>query len=63
MSETSSLTGKRLLVLGGTPQQLKLVEAAHSLGAYVIVADWLETSPTKASADKAYVLISKMSME
>lgn len=56
MSETSSLTGKRLLVLGGTPQQLKLVEAAHSLGVYVIVADWLETSPTKASADKAYVL-------
>ena len=57
MSEiTNNLNGKRLLILGGTPQQLKLVEAAHNLGVYVIVADWLETSIIKRAADAAYAL-------
>ena len=52
----SEFAGKRLLVLGGTGQQLKLVEAARELGVYVIVADWLETSVAKQAADAAYVL-------
>lgn len=56
MSKTQDFAGKRLLVLGGTPQQLKLVEAAHRLGAYVIVADWLETSVAKRAADAAFAV-------
>lgn len=55
MSE-DALDGKTLLILGGTPQQLKLVEAARSLGVRTVVVDWLETSPVKRAADAAYVL-------
>ena len=56
MNGDREFVGKRLLVLGGTPQQLKLVEAAQRLGVYVIVADWLETSITKRAADAAFVV-------
>lgn len=51
------LKGKRLLVLGGAFQHCKLVEAAHELGVYVIVDDYLsvERAPAKQMADKYYM--------
>lgn len=52
-----SLENKKLLVLGGVYQHCKLVEAAHELGVYVIVDDYLppEQAPAKQLADKYYV--------
>ena len=51
------LKNKKLLVLGGVYQHCKLVEAAHELGAYVIVDDYLpsEQAPAKQMADKHYM--------
>ena len=51
------LKGKKLYVLGGVYQHCKLVEAAHELGAYVIVDDYLplEQAPAKQMADKHYM--------
>lgn len=46
--------GKKLLILGGAHMHTKLVKAAHELGAYVIVTDYLKDSPAKRVADKAY---------
>lgn len=48
------LAYKTLLILGGTPQHLKLVEAARSMGVRTIVADWLKDSTTKQAADQSY---------
>ena len=47
---------KKLLILGGANVHCKLVEAAKSLGCYVIVADYLEDSPAKKMADKSYLV-------
>ena len=51
------LKGKKLLVLGGVYQHCKLVEAAHELGVYVIVDDYLppEQAPAKQIAEKYYM--------
>lgn len=51
------LKGKKLLVLGGAFQHCKLVEAAHKLGVYVIVDDYLcaQKAPAKQIADKYYM--------
>ena len=51
------LKGKKLLVLGGAFQHCKLVEAAHNLGVYVIVDDYLpaEKACAKQIADKYYM--------
>lgn len=46
---------KKLLILGGTAQQIKLVEAAKKRGIYTIVTDYLKDSPAKKIADKAYI--------
>lgn len=46
---------KKILILGGTAQQIKLVEAAKKLGLYTIVTDYLEDSPAKKFADKSYI--------
>lgn len=43
----------KVLILGGAHQHVKLVEAAHRLGYYAIVADYLTDSPAKRIADKA----------
>ena len=45
------------MVLGGVYQHCKLVEAAHELGVYVIVDDYLpiEQAPAKQIADKVYM--------
>lgn len=47
------LAGKKLLVLGGANQHEKFVEAAKKMGVISYVADYLETSKAKASADHA----------
>ena len=46
--------GKKLLILGGTNQQKKLVRAAQELGVYTIVTDYLTNSPAKSICDKSY---------
>ena len=47
---------KKLMILGGTAQQLKLVEAAKKKGVYTIVTDYLSNSPAKKIADEACML-------
>ena len=47
---------QKLLILGGTAQQIKLVEAAKKMGVYTIVTDYLVDSPAKKVADEAWML-------
>ncbi len=51
-----SLSGKKLLILGGGSQHCKLVEAAKELGIETYVADFLENAPAKEIADHAYLI-------
>ena len=44
---------KRLLILGGAVQCLKVVEAAKELGVYTIVTDILDNGAAKLAADEA----------
>jgi len=46
----------KVLILGGANQHVKLVEAAHRLGYYAIVADYLTDSPAKIIADKSFLI-------
>ena len=46
---------EKILILGGTAQQIKLVEAAKRKGFYTIVVDYLTDSPAKQIADKSYM--------
>lgn len=48
--------GKRLLILGGANQHLKLVEAARQMGVYTIVTDFLPDSPCKKICDESLML-------
>lgn len=50
------LRNKKILVLAGASVHVKLVEAAKSLGCYVIVTDYLIDSPAKRIADEAWNL-------
>lgn len=45
--------GKRLLILGGAVQVLKVVEAAKEMGVHTIVTDILENGPAKLVADES----------
>ncbi|MDO4813019.1 MAG: ATP-grasp domain-containing protein [Eubacteriales bacterium] len=45
---------KKLLILGGTKNQVPLIQAAKNEGYYVIVCDWTTTNPGIALADKHY---------
>ena len=47
---------QKLLILGGTAQQIKLVEAAKKMGVYTIVTDYLIDSPAKKVADESWML-------
>ncbi len=53
----SELTGKRLLVLGGSRISSEIVRKAQELGVYTIVTDWYneDKSPAKKIADKAFM--------
>lgn len=48
------ITGKKLLILGGTTLLIHVVNTAKQLGVYTIVTDKDPLSPAKAFADKAY---------
>lgn len=51
-----NLTGKRLLVLGGSRISCEIIRHAKAMGITTGVTDWypLETSPAKQDADEAY---------
>ncbi len=48
--------GKKLLILGGIRLACDIVVRAKKMGAYVVVADYLEDSPAKKIADEAVLL-------
>lgn len=48
-----NLQGKRLLILGGAVQVLKVVDAAKEMGVYTIVTDIVKDGPAKLAADEA----------
>ena len=48
--------GKKLLILGGVRLACDIVARAKELGAYVIVADYLEDSPAKKVADEGVLI-------
>lgn len=48
------LTGKRILILGGTSASFDIVKEAQRLGVYVVVADNNDTGVSKEIANKAY---------
>ena len=50
----SEFEGKKLLILGGNPETIPLVEIANSWGIKTIVASARETDPAKTYAWKAY---------
>ena len=45
---------RKLLILGGTPQHIKLIEAGKAMGVYTIVTDYIAQSKAKEIADKSY---------
>lgn len=47
---------RKMLVLGSDFGTLQVVREAHRAGAYVIVADLMETSPTKELADESWLI-------
>ena len=49
-------TGKKLLILGSDYGTYDLAREAKKLGLYVIAADLMETSPTKETADEAWMV-------
>ncbi len=49
-------TNKKLLILGGMTISKEIVHIAHKMGLTVYVTDYLETSPAKKIADKAFMV-------
>lgn len=47
---------EKILVLGSDYGTLDLVREGHRMGLYVVVADLMDTSPTKQEADEAWLL-------
>jgi len=49
-----TLTGKKILILGGDPFSVDIVKTAKEMGLYTIVTDWYDThrSPAKLVADE-----------
>ena len=45
---------KKILMLGGSPQQVPAIEAAKSMGYYTILIDYLPDNPGQLVADKWY---------
>ena len=52
--ETREFEGKKLLILGGNPETIPLVEIANNWGIKTIVVSARHTDPAKAYAWKAY---------
>ena len=51
-----NLSGKKLLVLGGSASNVQLIHFAQGMGAYVYVTDNMENRPGKAVADAAFMI-------
>lgn len=51
-----SLRGKRLLILGGVPASIEIIEKAHRFGVTAYVTDYLADSPAKPYADKSFMV-------
>lgn len=49
-----TLTGKKLLLLGGINHSIEIIKAAHEMGILVYVTDYNEITPAKQIADKAF---------
>ena len=49
---------KILMILGGSRFLFPVIEKAHELGIYVIIANWysVEDAPAKAFADEEYTV-------
>ena len=47
---------KRLLLLGGSSQQVTAINKAKQLGYYTILCDFLEDNPGQYEADKFYLV-------
>lgn len=47
---------KKLLILGSDYGTIDLVREAHRMGLYVVVADLMESSPTKQEAEEAWLV-------
>ena len=45
---------KKLLLLGGSPQQLIAIQKAKELGFYTVLCDYLPDNPGQYIADKFY---------
>lgn len=45
---------RRLLILGGSPNQLRLVEAANNAGIYTVVCNYLEDCVARSECNKFY---------
>ncbi len=54
----NDLKGKRLLLLEGNTLAKMIIDKAHELGIYVVVANWysVKDAPAKAFADKEYTV-------
>lgn len=54
----NELSGKRLLMLEGNHLGKTIIDKAHELGIYVVIANWysVEDAPLKAYADKSYIV-------
>ncbi|WP_459201911.1 ATP-grasp domain-containing protein [Methanococcus sp. CF] len=50
------LTGKKLLILGGTALSCEIIKQAKKQGVFTIVTDYLEDSPGKKIADKNFMV-------
>jgi len=59
---TKEFEGKKLLILGGVRLACDIVRRAQEMGAYVVVADYLEDSPAKKVADEG-VLINALDVD
>lgn len=53
---SSSVAGKKLLVLGGFAQNVVVIKKAKDMGCHVTVVDYLENSPGKLIADDHYLI-------
>ena len=47
---------KRILLLGGSAQQVGIIKKAKEMGCYTIVCDFLTDNPGQYVADKFYLV-------
>lgn len=47
---------KKLLLLGGSAQQVVAIETAKRLGCYTVLCDYLPDNPGQYAADKFYLV-------